>query len=53
MTQDVLFEERGRLGLITLNRPEALNALTLDMCLAMMDRLKEWAVQATTSRPLS
>jgi enoyl-CoA hydratase len=40
--QDILFEGRGRAGLITLNRPKALNALTLDMVDAMDARLREW-----------
>lgn len=40
---DVLFEAQGALGLITLNRPKALNALTLDMIHAMTDQLKAWA----------
>ncbi|MCE9522359.1 MAG: enoyl-CoA hydratase/isomerase family protein [Alphaproteobacteria bacterium] len=40
--QDVLFEQRGRAGLITLNRPRALNALTLDMVLAMRVQLDAW-----------
>jgi enoyl-CoA hydratase len=39
---DVLFEKRGRAGLITLNRPKALNALTLAMVDAMDARLREW-----------
>jgi enoyl-CoA hydratase len=39
----ILFEKRGALGLITLNRPRALNALTHDMCLGMTDMLDEWA----------
>jgi enoyl-CoA hydratase len=43
MTDDVLFDRRGALGLITLNRPKALNALTRGMCLAMKVRLAEWA----------
>ena len=29
--EEVFFEKRGSLGLITLNRPNALNALTLGM----------------------
>jgi len=40
---DVVFERRSALGLITLNRPQALNALTLDMIHAMTDQLEEWA----------
>lgn len=40
---DILFETQGALGLITLNRPKALNALTLDMIHAMTARLAEWA----------
>ncbi len=44
--QDVLFEVRGALGLITLNRPKALNALTHGMCLAMKAQLDTWAGDA-------
>lgn len=40
---DILFEAQGALGLITLNRPKAMNALTLDMIHAMTERLGEWA----------
>ncbi|MCW1248865.1 enoyl-CoA hydratase/isomerase family protein [Acaricomes phytoseiuli] len=39
----VLFERRGVLGLITLNRPQALNALTAQMVEAMLVQLQEWA----------
>jgi enoyl-CoA hydratase len=39
----ILFENRGALGLITLNRPKALNALTHGMCLGMLKALGEWA----------
>lgn len=42
-TADILFEAQGALGLITLNRPKALNALTLDMIHAMTEWLGEWA----------
>lgn len=39
---EVFFAQSGRLGIITLNRPEALNALTLGMCHAIEARLNEW-----------
>ena len=39
---EVLFERRGALGLITLNRPKALNALTQGMCVAMKAKLDAW-----------
>jgi enoyl-CoA hydratase len=45
--EDVLFEKRGRVGLITLNRPKALNALTLDMVDAMQTQLKAWRTDET------
>jgi enoyl-CoA hydratase len=41
---EVLFERRGVIGLITLNRPKALNALTHGMCLGMKARLDNWAI---------
>lgn len=40
---DTLFEVRGALGLVTLNRPHALNALTLGMVDAMDAQLRAWA----------
>jgi enoyl-CoA hydratase len=39
---EVLFERRGAVGLITLNRPKALNALTHDMCVQMKAQLDSW-----------
>lgn len=42
MSDDVLFTQQGQLGLITLNRPSALNALTLPMILAMQKQLELW-----------
>ncbi len=39
---EVLFSVEGRLGIITLNRPKALNALTRDMCVAIRRRLDVW-----------
>lgn len=41
-TDDILFERRGALALITLNRPQALNALTLGMMRALDPKLDEW-----------
>ena len=40
---EVLFERRGHLGVITLNRPRAVNALNAGMVAAMLDRLTAWA----------
>ena len=36
---EVLFGRRGHLGVITLNRPKAVNALTAGMVAAMTERL--------------
>jgi enoyl-CoA hydratase len=46
---EVLFERRGAVGLITLNRPKALNALTHDMCLKMKTQLDAWKDDAAVS----
>jgi enoyl-CoA hydratase len=40
---DVLVRERGALRRLTLNRPKALNALTLDMTVTMTEYLRAWA----------
>ncbi|MEX2009578.1 MAG: enoyl-CoA hydratase/isomerase family protein, partial [Dongiaceae bacterium] len=40
----ILFERRGRLAVVTLNRPAALNALTLDMIRRLDRKLADWAV---------
>jgi enoyl-CoA hydratase len=40
---DLLVRSDGALRRITLNRPQALNALTLDMAIAMTALLREWA----------
>src|SRR5690554_1042947 len=40
---EILFERRGHAGLVTLNRPKALNALTLPMVRQMHPQLAEWA----------
>ena len=40
---EILLETRGRLGLVTLNRPQALNALNLDMVRLLDPQLRAWA----------
>lgn len=40
---EVILETRGRLGVITLNKPQALNALSLAMIRAMEPQLRAWA----------
>ena len=51
---EIQFERRGGLGLVTLNRPKALNALTQAMCKAHDAKLAEWeadpAVKAVAVR---
>ena len=36
----ILFEERGQVGIITINRPKVLNAL----CSQVLDELNEFAI---------
>ncbi len=45
--EEVLFEQRGRLGVVTLNRPKAVNALTAGMASAMLAQLAQWADEGT------
>ena len=42
-TAEVLFDRRGRLGVITLNRPRAVNALTAGMVDLLLRHLTAWA----------
>lgn len=44
MTADVLLRNDGLLGRITLNRPQALNALTHDMCRSIYQAMQGWAM---------
>ena len=46
MSMDIRFDRQGRLGIVTLDRPQALNALTLEMAAALDDRLTAWAEDA-------
>lgn len=39
---EILFERRGAIGLVTLNRPKALNALTLGMIRLFDPQLRAW-----------
>lgn len=43
MTDEVLFRREGVAGIISLNRPKAIHALTLAMCEAMSAQLSAWA----------
>lgn len=43
MDEEILFEARNHVGFVTLNRPGAMNALTLAMVLEMHAQLREWA----------
>ncbi|HEY3573303.1 MAG TPA: enoyl-CoA hydratase/isomerase family protein [Arthrobacter sp.] len=50
--QEVLFEQRGKLGVVTLNRPKAVNALTAGMVTAMLAQLTAWADDDTVATVL-
>ena len=47
---DILFERRGAAGVITLNRPKALNAVTHAMVLALRQQLDDWANDLAVTR---
>ena len=49
-TSDILFERRGAAGLVTLNRPAALNALSHAMVLALRAQLEAWANDEAVTR---
>ena len=46
MNDEILFEKKSGLGLITLNRPKALNALNYSMIKLLHQTLKAWAVDS-------
>ncbi len=48
--QDILFERRGAAGIVTLNRPKALNAITHDMVRALAAKLDEWMTNPRVTR---
>ena len=47
---EILFERRGAAGLVTLNRPQALNAVTLAMVRALARQLDEWESDPAVTR---
>jgi enoyl-CoA hydratase/carnithine racemase len=47
---DILFERRGAAGVVTLNRPKALNAVTHAMVLALRTQLDRWVDDAAVTR---
>lgn len=47
---DILFERCGVAGIVTLNRPKALNAVTHEMVRALARQLEAWAVDAAVTR---
>ena len=40
---EILFEKRGPIGIVTLNRPKVLNALTYNMVKQLHPQLEQWA----------
>jgi enoyl-CoA hydratase len=49
-TDDILFERRGSAGIVTLNRPKALNAITHGMVRALAAKLHDWARDDAVTR---
>jgi enoyl-CoA hydratase len=49
-TDEILFERRGAAGIVTLNRPQALNAVTHGMVLALRAQLDDWADDPAVTR---
>ena len=47
LQQDILFSAHHGLGKVLLNRPKALNALTLEMCHALEAQLRAWTEDET------
>jgi enoyl-CoA hydratase len=47
---EILFERRGTAGLVTLNRPQALNAVTHDMVRGLAVQLDRWANDPAVTR---
>jgi enoyl-CoA hydratase len=47
---EILFERRGAAGLVTLNRPQALNAVSLPMVRVLTKQLAEWETDPAVTR---
>lgn len=47
---EILFARKGAAGLVTLNRPQALNAVTLDMVRALTAQLQDWRSDPSVTR---
>jgi enoyl-CoA hydratase/carnithine racemase len=47
---DILFERRGAAGIVTLNRPQALNAVTHAMVCALRVQIDAWADDSAVTR---
>lgn len=52
MNSEILFERRGSAGIVTLNRPQALNAVTHGMVRSLASKLAEWARAPAVTRVL-
>jgi len=50
MNADILFSRRGAAGIVTLNRPQALNAVTHGMVHALRAQLQAWAEDDAVTR---
>jgi enoyl-CoA hydratase len=48
--REILFDRRGAAGIVTLNRPQALNAVTHGMVRALRAQLDEWQDDAAVDR---
>lgn len=49
-TQDIVFERRGHAGIVTLNHPKALNAITHEMVRALSHQLDLWSQDDRVTR---
>ena len=49
---EIIFSEKNTTGIITLNRPKALNALNIEMAKEFSDKLQEWDLNDKIKRVL-